>query len=515
MIAAPPAEDLAAILKARGNPMAACRAPWLRQFREVPADAAPPLAMSGRHKRAVGSYGADCIAWAERELGITMRWWQALAITRQLEHDKDGLLVWREINETGPRRIGKSTRLRAVALWRTAHAHLIGETQLSMLVSKDLAIGKEIHRGSWRWAERKGWKVTRLNGGQEVEAADESRWLLRADTAVYGYDVGYGQVDESWSADPMAITEGLEPALLERLWPQLHLTSTAHVKASSLMRRRLTAALKDADPDVLLLFWGAPPGADLSDPKVWKAASPHWSEARRELVERKYLAALAGQDEPEFDDPDPMRGWAAQYLNVWPLLLGSGADALVMPHWDQCAASPVGPMQVAALGVAVDPDRVWVSVGCRSADTVPHLAPVTVLHDDEPMVLRRRLDLDRELVMQEVKRIQGETGCQVVIDKKGPAASVGEDLEAIGVIITWVGLDDVVNACAWLFDAVAAKEITQADDPELNDAVRAATKRKVGDRWAWARWSGDISMLEAVTLAYGGSQIYDVAQSAW
>jgi hypothetical protein len=37
----------------------------------------------------------------------------------------------------------------------------------------------------------------------------------------------------------------------------------------------------------------------------------------------------------------------------------------------------------------------------------------------------------------------------------------------------------------------------------LNDAVRAATKRKVGERWAWARHSGDVSMLEAVTLAFG------------
>jgi hypothetical protein len=63
---------------------------------------------------------------------------------------------------------------------------------------------------------------------------------LRAPNAAYGYDVGYGQVDESWGVDPQAITDGIEPALLERLWSQLHLTSTAHVRATSLMRRRLT-----------------------------------------------------------------------------------------------------------------------------------------------------------------------------------------------------------------------------------------------------------------------------------
>lgn len=136
-------------------------------------------------------------------------------------------------------------------------------------------------------------------------------------------------MDESWGVDPQSITEGLEPALLERLWAQLHLTSTAHVKATSLMRRRLVAVLRNADPDVLILMWGARSDADWSKEATWRAASPHWTKARRDLVARKYAAALAGQDEPEFDDPDPIRGWAAQYLNVWPLLLGPGRDSIL------------------------------------------------------------------------------------------------------------------------------------------------------------------------------------------
>ena len=194
-----------------------------------------PLAMSGPHPRAVGSYGAECSAWAKAELGITFRWWQELAVARQLEHDSDGVLVWREIVDSGPRRIGKSVRLRAVALWRIANADRFHEPQLVMLVSKDLAVGKEIHRPAWAWAERRDpkWNVLRLGGGQEVETPAGDRWLLRAPNAAYGYDVGYGQVDESWDVDPQAITDGIEPALLERQSPQLHLTSTAHVRASS------------------------------------------------------------------------------------------------------------------------------------------------------------------------------------------------------------------------------------------------------------------------------------------
>jgi hypothetical protein len=37
------------------------------------------------------------------------------------------------------------------------------------------------------------------------------------------------------------------------------------------------------------------------------------------MIAAKYEKALAGEDDPELDDPDPMRGFEAQYLNVWRL----------------------------------------------------------------------------------------------------------------------------------------------------------------------------------------------------
>jgi hypothetical protein len=85
------------------------------------------------------------------------------------------------------------------------------------------------------------------------------------------------------------------------------------------MRSSLLVALSTDDPETLLLLWGAKPGCDPSDSEVWKAASPHWSEDRRKMIAAKYEKALAGEDDPELDDPDPMRGFEAQYLNVWRL----------------------------------------------------------------------------------------------------------------------------------------------------------------------------------------------------
>jgi hypothetical protein len=120
-------------------------------------------------------------------------------------------------------------------------------------------------------------------------------------------------------------------------------------------------------------------------------------------------------------------------------------------------------------------------------------------------VLRTRLDQGRAEFVAEVARIHRKTGAVVVIDRKGPAESLERDLVEAGVRIAWAGLDDYVGACADLYDAVETKQVTHGDYDDLNDAVGNAEQRRVGDRWAWSRRNGDVSMLEAVTLALWGA----------
>lgn len=470
--------------------MDAMRSEWLADLRAVPEDSAPPLAMSGPHADAVGSYGWDCLGWLKSQgLMRKPRWWQALAIVRQYEHDAFGRLVWREIIESGPRRIGKSTRLRGSALWRVAHPDVFGEDQLAMLVSKDLAIGREIHSRSWPWATGRGWNVVR-NLTQTEVGTDTGRWLLRSHDAVYGYDVGYGQVDESWDVKPAAIEDGLEPAMLERESPQLHLTSTAHVRASSLMRGRITDAILGLHDDTLLLFWGATPDADFDDPAVRRAASPHWSKDREALVERTYIAAKSGVS--EFDDPDPVRGWAAQYLNVWPMLFGDSASK-VLPKWGDIAA-PVRVGRPVGLGVATDPDGTWLSFGAAVEGEPLHLGLLTRLPVSQ-----------RPTFIAEVARVSHEYDCPVVIDKGGPASFLISDFERAGIRLELIGTDRYVQSVADLVQAVDSGEVEHGGYPDLDAATVAADWRLIGDRRVFARRSGDISALEAVALAHHGA----------
>lgn len=302
---------------------------WLRSSLDVPADASPPLWMTPPPADAVGSYGVPdesrgvcpegAVAWIEKALRITLRWWQRLAIIRQLEHREDGSLCHREVIESAPRRAGKSLRIKGLVLWRMEHGYsLFGESQTIVHTGSDVAVCRKLQKEVWGWAMGQRWTVTKANGKEAIENA-WGQWLVRSQDGVYGWDVMFGLVDEGWDVKPDTVTEGLEPATLERSSPQLHLTSTAHRRATSLMRVKIADALTIDDPEVLLLVWAAPFGADPGDPQTWRAASPHWSEDRRKLIGKKYTKAMAGEADPEADDPDPMAGFTAQYLNIWRL----------------------------------------------------------------------------------------------------------------------------------------------------------------------------------------------------
>lgn len=315
---------------------------WLVSFLVVPEDAAPPLWVSEVHPEAVCSYGAascshgwrgvpfvvspSAIEWMELELKergrpLRLRWWQRLAIVLQLQHRADGSLCFRTVLESGPRRIGKSVRLRGMALWRLEHGpHLFEPEQLIVHTGKDLAIVREVLRKAWPWADaRAEWDTKKGMTEPEVSRDRVNRWVARSKDATTGYDCCLALVDESWDVKPSSVDEDLEPSMLERESPQLVLTSTAHRRATSLMRGRIIDALTADDGETLLLVWGAPPDADPSDPAVWRAASPHWSDDRAAMMANKYSKAAAGEADPELDDPDPIEGFISQYLNRWRL----------------------------------------------------------------------------------------------------------------------------------------------------------------------------------------------------
>jgi hypothetical protein len=175
---------------------------------------------------------------------------------------------------------------------------------------------------------------------------------------------------------------------------------------------------------------------------------------------------------------------------------------LIMPSWPERAS--LQEPEPAALAVAMDLDRVWLSLAASSGGDRPHLGSV----------LRVRADTQKSHLLAETARISKKFGIPVVLDPKDAAANLENDLEGLGVAVSrrnlvHLSFDDYVQACADLYDAIEAGEATHGDYDDLNDAVTAAGWRKAALRRVWAPISGDISMLKAASLAMWGAQHAD------
>jgi hypothetical protein len=143
----------------------------------------------------------------------------------------------------------------------------------------------------------------------------------------------------------------------------------------------------------------------------------------------------------------------------------------------------------AFIGLAVSIDREWSAIGACGLDGD----------------LLRVGGVDRRpgtaWVVAEVKRITTEHGIPVVLDERGPAADLLAELEDEAVQVVRAKSADYLDACAGFFDAVRDGKLRHLGDRWTNAAVLNAKQQTVGDRWRWGRKKGDVSMLEAVTLA--------------
>jgi hypothetical protein len=110
-----------------------------------------------------------------------------------------------------------------------------------------------------------------------------------------------------------------------------------------------------------------------------------------------------------------------------------------------------------------------------------------------------------------LKRIQTEYDLPIVIDPGGPSAKLAEVLDLAGVnVVEDFKTSTIGVACQRFYDHVENGTLSHPGHPDLDAAVAVATRRDVGEgasAWAWARRKsgGDISMLEAVTLAGWGA----------
>jgi hypothetical protein len=299
---------------------------------------------------------------------------------------------------------------------------------------------------------------------------DGSRWIVRANRSLVGYSAALAICDEAFDVDEVLVTEGLEPTTAAIEDSQLLLVSTAHSHPKDLIPNRRMAALATlADPGVdLIIEWSSPRSMDIWDRKAWRQASPHWTERRERLIERKLRDAEA--------KGDGLEAVAAQWFCWWPPKATpalKGEPLIQADAWfkAECLDDTVGPLTVgvednAGQGAAVAfcgqlADGRWVIGGdlCESRAAAYVLAGEAVTARD---------------------------GSQLVV---GASLSGDPALTEFGVTVHRAGRGETPSALATLRDLLATGQVVQDRSPDL-ERQALAVRVTVGNGGALSLVSG-------------------------
>ncbi len=420
-----------------------------------------------------------------RDLGVPFDEWQDGAGRLILAKRADGKLAAMVggVGMSLPRQVGKTYLLGALifalailrpgllVIWTAHHARTSSETFLAM---QGFARRRKI--APYVEAVYKG------SGDEAIVFRNGSRILFGARER--GFGRGIPGVDVLMCDEAQILTErALDNMLATLNTSELGLvvyvgTPPRPEDPSEAFERMRQEALSGEATDLVWIECGADPGASPDDRKQWAKANPsypHRTPVEAFLRLRKKLT---------------VESFMREGLGVWDDR--SGAAAFGVGRWEGCSGGPMPEgTSIGGLALAVSYELTHGAIGAAGvADGLVFVKPL-------------RHGPGTHWLVQAVKDLQDQHRVDVVIDGKGPAAVLIPDLRAAGVRLSVTGTNDVLDACASIFELVRDRRLRHGSFDELDRAVGAAVKRTVGDRWAWGRRvsSADISALEAVTLA--------------
>lgn len=222
-----------------------------------------------------------------------------------------------------------------------------------------------------------------------------------------------------------------------------------------------------------------------------------WTEANPALGIR--LAVAEVERERALMSPEK---FAAERLGWW----GDGGDAgaiISETQWASCLRDERKMEGAPSLAIAATPDLSSAAIGAA------------VVSGGKTWVKVLAHGPGAAWLVDAVAEAHRQHGSAVVVDKGGPCSSLIGALEDAGVRLRLVGTGDVCDAAAVFHTAAIETNLRHMGNPELDAAVKVARWRDVGDRRAFGRKFGDITPLEAASLAAADAQAnnYDIEDS--
>jgi hypothetical protein len=436
--------------------------------------------------------------------GLVLDPWQRLTLTHALGETPAGRWAAYEVGLCVSRQSGKGTIQEAREL---AGLFSFGE-QLIIHSAHEQATSSEHFRRIVNLIEgvpefdRRVLKVSRGKGAEAIELRGGQRIFFKTRTNGGGRGLTGDVVilDEAMILPP-SIMATLVPTMSARSMvgnPQLWYAGSAvdqlkHLDGHYFARVRERGISGDRAKRLCYLEWSAE-GDDpetvsdevLASPAQWAMANPglgirisvdHIAAEHDALGRREFAVERLGiGDWPSADDNHSVLD-----VDVWRSL----EDEDSKPVESLCFAFDVTPARSAAA----------ICVAGYRDDGLPHVEYI-------------RHEPGTRWVVDAIVDLAGRhDAVAIVCDQASPAMSFVKQIENAGVTVKTVSGPENAQACGQFFDAVADERLRHIGQPELLTAVRGATKRQLGDAWAWSRRSSqaDISPLVAATLALWGA----------
>lgn len=372
--------------------------------------------------------------------------------------------------------------------------------------------------------------ITTGNGRWAIELTGDRRLRYRARQATGGRGLsGDKVVLDEFFAVTAAVIGSLYPTLSARPRPQVVSASSAGLESSEALRDKRDRGRVGATVNQFYVEYSDPDGPTPENPRAGclSAACSHAKTAEGCALDdearwAKIMPALGGRVSPEtirsLRQAMPPEEFAREFLVWWEDPPLDAAAQLFGPHWGRQGIPDAAVPTPRCLGVAVELERQFSSVaavGDYGQDAVQVVFPAS---SDARHGGRRP---GTSWVVDEACGLSEKYGIPVAIAGSGPGADLVEKFrDRLGARLLVADMGDLKDACAAFYDGITENHsLFHNDSAELNDAVRGAAKRMSGDRMLWGRKqsSGDVSMLEAATLALWGSGAappdYDVLDS--
>lgn len=309
-------------------------------------------------------------------------------------------------------------------------------------------------------------------------------------TGARGLSLDLVVVDEAL-AHPMWLLPVLRPTMAQRdaapgcIGAQFVVISNAGDDDSELLNRMQELGIEtldDMDSKRVWMEWSAHPEWDIYDEDTWLRTMPTLEQPNGIDLDFIRMEAKTLRED-QFVREYLCRRTMATHEQIIPMDL-----------WMELSRTDVMvPLDRLVIGLDVRADRMGASlVACGPVGTY---LPLELVEAKQGL----------EWVLERTIAVARNNGAPIAIDVGGPAANLIPPLEAAGVTVVPMAVREVTMAAATLYDACYAKRITHMNDYRLNDAVVGASRRAVGDRWAFdRRGQWDISPLVAASLAVWG-----------